>query len=107
MTKNNDQPARIQITSNSPQEDVDAVFEELRELKRSIRGSQHDKAIVCLAAMIAHGINTRPRMVGAANQLGFNYRHIVQILEDCAGPVGSDATWQRDFEGVFSLHPNR
>jgi len=56
----------------------------------------HDHADVALSALIDRGINTGPRLIGAAKRLGFKGRHAGIILK-----AGIGHRWSRDEEGTY------
>jgi hypothetical protein len=84
-------------------EETTAVFERLRALKRELRSkhcSQRDTALIMIEAIISEGVNTRTRIIGAADRLGFSKQFIAKLLDE-----GCLARWQRLADGRYVVGP--
>ncbi|WP_298200368.1 hypothetical protein [Novosphingobium sp.] len=94
-----------QLGRNAAPEQVSRIFKELRELKVACRRADaHSRVIVLIQACIDNGINTRSRIRGTLNKLGFNEDHVVIVLNACAGPNPDVYHWYRDEAGVYHNH---
>lgn len=81
------------------------LFDRLRALLDACgsAANQHDRAIVGITACIDEGIDTRPRIIGVMQHLGFDRRHIALILNEGTGGDVNRHRWQRKEEGHYSL----
>ena len=79
-------------------------FAEMRTLVGKCGSNKHSQAIVLAAACIEHGFNTRSRILGAAEEVGLNRRHIAKILQEGTGPDPERHHWQRDAEGHYTMN---
>lgn len=89
----------VSLSRKAPAAEVDEIFQRLRELK-SILGkptNADNRLIAMIAACIDEGINTSPRIIGAARQLDFDVRHIRRVLRSGVGH-----TWHRAPDDRFS-----
>jgi hypothetical protein len=62
--------------------------------------NRHEQATVMIEACIGEGFDTRPRIIGALRQLGFDPRHIAITLKG-DNPYGG--RWLRSAGGIYSL----
>lgn len=98
-------PAELQ--PDAPAEEVNRVFQELRELNKACAGSNsHSRAIVLIHACIDNGINTRGRIRGTLVKLGFNADHAVTTLNKGTGNDPALYHWQLDEAGTYRSHSN-
>jgi hypothetical protein len=87
------------LRSDSPSCDVTAVFDGLDELLAACRSAPYDDRLtVMITACIERGINTRPRIVGAARRKSFNAEKASRFLTKATGKL-----WLREKDGVYSL----
>ena len=93
------------LSSAAPAEEVNRIFGELRELKRACSGADgHSRAIVLIHACIDNGINTRARIRGTMEKLGFNADHAVMTLNKATGNDPTRHHWHRNDAGVYVSH---
>jgi len=91
-----DQP--ITLSGDAPAAEVDEIFLRLRQLKSALgKPTNADNRLVAMiAACIDEGIDTSPRILGAARRLGFDLRHTRRVLHS-----GIDHTWTRAADDRF------
>lgn len=89
----------IALSREAPAAEVDEIFQRLRELKSNLgKPTNADNRLTAMiAACIDEGINTSPRIIGAALQLGFDLRHTRRVLRS-----GIGHTWHRAADDRFS-----
>lgn len=91
-------PAAI-LMSDASREEVAAVFDALDEVLAACRGAPYDDRLtVLITALIERGINTRSRIVGAAQKKGFNAEKAGKFLTKATGTL-----WRRGKDGIYSL----
>jgi len=89
----------ITLSREAPAAEVDEIFQRLRQLKSNLgRPTNADNRLTAIiAACIDEGINTGPRIFGAARRLGFDIRHTRRVLNS-----GIGHTWTRAADDQFS-----
>lgn len=95
------------VIPSSPQ--TIAIDEILHSIRQMLDGcgtsNRNDLAIIAIEALIDVGVNTGPRIIGAAVSIGFNRAHVGAILTKSEGGNPDRHRWQRDAEGTYRLHP--
>ena len=86
----------VPATVSKDQADNAAMFRGLRELMHACGTNKHDKVDILITALIDKGINTGPRIIGAAIRLDFDRAHVAILLK---GGIG--LRWTRDSDGVY------
>ena len=81
----------------SPAE-LDAMFEDLRELMQACGSNMHDRMVKLIAALIGEGINLGPCIIAAAKSLGFDGRHAGIRLDH-----GIGQRWRREDDGTYHI----
>lgn len=87
------------LTSNSPAADVNAVYDGLDGLLEATRGASVEVRLTAfIPALIERGMNTRPKIVGAAKRKNFNVERTGKFLTKYTGTL-----WRRGKDGIYSL----
>lgn len=96
----NDRPSQATVlASDSPAADVNAVFNGLDGILEATRGLPvEDRLTAFIPALIERGINTRPKIVGAARRKNFNEERTGKLLTKYTGTL-----WRRGKDGIYSL----
>ena len=89
-------PVPDALPSGAPDELVNAIFRDLRELMRSCGTNMHDQVDVLITALIDRGINVGPRIIGAVKRLDFDGRHAGIRLDQ-----GIGHRWSRGEDGIY------
>lgn len=90
-------PASV-LRSASPSAEVNAVFDGFDGLLASVDGAPYDDRLtVMITACIERGINTRPRIVGAARRKSFNAEKASSFPAKTTGKL-----WLRGRDGTYS-----
>lgn len=85
--------------------DIDLILHRVRTMLDGC--PEHNRnylLVIAIKALIAEGINTGTRIVGAAASLGFSRAHAGSILNhsECSSPARHQ--WQRGADGVYRVH---
>lgn len=96
-------PAPILPSSQaSTSEEAIELFNQLRSVLRACGATDRNhSAIALIHVCIAEGLDTRKRIVGALRHLGFDYRHVVKVLELGAGTDPLRHRWSIDKDGTY------
>ena len=85
--------------------DMDAIEHDVWHLLSACDTlNRNDQLVVAIKALIAAGVNTKPRVIGAATRLGFNRGHAGATLSKSEGSDPDRHRWQLGPEGVYRLH---
>lgn len=84
------------LPDDVPDTALNAIFRDLRILKRVSGPNKNDEADVLISALIDRGINTGPRIIGAAKRLDLDGRHAGIRLRE-----GIGHRWSRDKDGTY------
>ena len=85
--------------------DMDAIEHSIWQLLGACgEANKNDRLVVVIEALIEAGVNTRPRIIGAAKGFGFDRGHVGAVLEKSEGPDPRRHRWQRDANGVYRTH---
>lgn len=87
----------VPATISGNEQDSAALFRGLRTLLQTSGDDKNHAVDVLINALIDAGINTRKRIMGAANHLDCSSVHVVIRLN---GGVGD--RWTRDSEGIYN-----
>ncbi len=89
-------PAAATLPIDAPEEVVNALFRDFRDLMQACGTNKNDKADVLITALIDAGINTGPRIIGAAKRLDLDGQHAGIRLKE-----GIGQRWSRDRYGKY------
>jgi hypothetical protein len=94
--------ACLAVAPVSPDTDAD-LFDGFRRLLANCGAgaNRHDQVIVLILACIGAGLDTGPRIIGAARHLGFNPQHTGLILKKHCGRDPARHHWSRDDAGRY------
>ena len=67
-------------------------------------GNKNDSAVALITACIEEGIDTRARIIGALEPLGFDYRHVAIQLQRGTGTNAAQDRWRLDPDGRYHLN---
>lgn len=84
-------------------DEIDALFEELREwLRRLPTGANlNDQVKLCIGICIANGIDSKRHIVGTVKKLGFNNFHIGAIIDNSTGNNPERHLWSLGEDGRY------
>ncbi len=68
--------------------------------------NRNDLLMIAIEALIDRGVDTGPRIVGAAASMGFKRAHAGAVLSKSEGGSPDRHRWQRGSDGIYRLHPN-
>lgn len=81
--------------------DIDLVLGSIRAMLDGCRtADRNELLVIAVVALIGEGVDTGPRIVGAARRLGFQAAHAGAVLR--AGERGR-ARWRRGADGVYAV----
>jgi hypothetical protein len=80
-----------------------AFFRGLRALMAQCGPNKNDQVIALISACLEDGVNTRRRIVGVGDTLGYKPQHVVTLLNEGVGIDPRRARWLRDGEGTYTL----
>lgn len=85
---------------------TDPVIERLKRLHATCTagGNKNDTAVALITACLEEGVDTRARIIGALEPLGFNYKHIAIMLQRGTGNTPERDRWRLDMAGRYHLH---
>ncbi|RYG89843.1 MAG: hypothetical protein EON59_00945 [Alphaproteobacteria bacterium] len=89
-------PAADTLPRDAPDAEVYAIFQDLRHLMHSTKANDNDKLDILISALIDRGINSGPRIVGAAVRLDFDGAHAGIRLSH-----GIGRRWMRDADRTY------
>ncbi|MHA0328814.1 hypothetical protein [Sphingomonas melonis] len=72
-------------------------------LKRCQSEDRNTQAMLAITALIEGGVNTGPRIVGTAKNLGFKPAHFGAVLKKSTGSVRGHHLWNRKSGGVYEV----
>lgn len=66
--------------------------------------NRNDLLVIAIKALIDGGVDTGPRIVGAAASMGFKRAHAGAVLSKSEGGSPDRHRWHRGSDGVYRLH---
>lgn len=64
---------------------------------------RNTQAMLAITALIEGGIDTGPRIVGTAKNLGFKPAHFGAVLKKSTGSVRGHHSWKRKSNGIYEV----